>query len=106
MRISDWSSDVCSSDLAWDPAAAYISIGQDDPGYRNWYMAADSHAVQVKAFNAYLVSAGVGGIVRIGRAWCRERGCQDVKIWVVAVSLKKKQNQINRCTNKEQHYEQ
>ncbi len=70
---------------AWDPAAAYISIGQDDPGYRNWYMAADSHAVQVKAFNAYLVSAGVGGIVptwqllRTATSW-QECGAQPFEV--------------------------
>jgi hypothetical protein len=46
-----------------DPAAAYISPGQDEPGYRSWYLAEPWRAAGVKAFNAYLVSAGVGGIV-------------------------------------------
>src|SRR3546814_20551505 len=31
----------------------------------------------------------------IGRASCRERGCQYVSIWVVAVQLKKKMKGIN-----------
>lgn len=70
---------------AWDPAAAYISIGQDDVGYRNWYIAADAHAVQVKAFNDYLVSAGVGGIVptwqllRTATSW-QECGAQPFEV--------------------------
>ena len=48
---------------AWDPAADYISPGQDEPGYRSWYLASPSRAVQVKAFNDYLQSAGVAGVV-------------------------------------------
>ena len=28
----------------WNPAAAYITAGQDEPGYRNWYMASPRHA--------------------------------------------------------------
>jgi hypothetical protein len=70
---------------AWDPAAAYISAGQDDAGYRNWYMASDSHAVQVKAFNDYLVSAQVGGIVptwqllRTATSWA-ECGAQPFEV--------------------------
>jgi hypothetical protein len=69
----------------WDPAAAYISIGQDDLGYKNWYMAAASHPVQVKAFNDYLVSAGVGGIVptwqllRTATSW-QECGAQPFEV--------------------------
>jgi hypothetical protein len=47
----------------WDPAAAYITAGQDEPGYRNWYAATPLHPVQVKAFNAYLTQWGVGGVV-------------------------------------------
>jgi hypothetical protein len=47
----------------WDPAAAYITVGQDEPGYRSWYLAAPSRAIEVKAFNEYLDSAGVAGIV-------------------------------------------
>lgn len=48
---------------AWNPAADYISIGQDEPGYRNWYIAGPRHASQVKAFNDYLVEWGVSGIL-------------------------------------------
>src|SRR5690349_12604831 len=48
---------------AWNPAAPYITVGQDEPGYRSWYLAAPWRAGQVKAFNDYLASAQVAGIV-------------------------------------------
>jgi len=47
----------------WDPAAPYITAGQDEPGYRSWYLAAPFRAAQVKSFNDYLASADVAGIV-------------------------------------------
>jgi len=47
----------------WDPAAPYITAGQDEPGYRSWYLAAPWRAAQVKQFNDYLLGAEVGGIV-------------------------------------------
>ena len=46
----------------WDPVAQYIAAGQDEPGYRSWYLAAPWRAGQVKSFNDYLASAGVAGI--------------------------------------------
>lgn len=48
---------------AWDPAAPYITAGQDEPGYRSWYLAASWRAAQVKAFNDYLADAQVAGIL-------------------------------------------
>jgi hypothetical protein len=59
------------------PTAAYITAGQDEPGYRNWYMASPAHAFGVTNFNLYLVTYGVGGIVptwqllRTATAWQR-----------------------------------
>jgi hypothetical protein len=47
----------------WDPAAPYISAGQDEPGYRSWYLAAPWRAARVKSFNDYLDSADVGGVL-------------------------------------------
>ncbi len=47
----------------WSPTAPYVTIGQDEPGYRNWYLAAPWHPAGVSAFNAYLVTYGVGGVV-------------------------------------------
>ena len=48
---------------AWQPNAPYVTVGQDEPGYRNWYMAAPWHATSIKSFNDYLTTYGVGGIV-------------------------------------------
>jgi len=68
-----------------DPAAAYITAGQDEPGYRSWYLADPNHAIQVKAFNDYLESAEVGGIVptwqllRTATAW-KECGAQPFEV--------------------------
>lgn len=47
----------------FDPAAQYITVGQDEPGYRSWYLAAPSRAAEVRSFNDYLVAAGVGGVL-------------------------------------------
>jgi hypothetical protein len=47
----------------WNPAAPYITAGQDEPGYRSWYLAAPWRAAQVKSFNDYLASYQVSGIV-------------------------------------------
>jgi hypothetical protein len=47
----------------WDPAAPYISNGQDEPGYRSWYLAAPWRSAQVKSFNDYLTTYQVSGIV-------------------------------------------
>ncbi len=47
----------------FNPAADYISIGQDELGYRSWYGASIRHSAKVKAFNDYLAQWGVAGIV-------------------------------------------
>ena len=47
----------------WNPIEPYISPGQDEPGYRSWYIAAPWRAAQVGAFNDYLERYGVAGIV-------------------------------------------
>ena len=48
---------------SWNPAADYITIGQDEPGYRSWYIAGPTHANRVRAFNDYLAQWEVAGIV-------------------------------------------
>ena len=48
---------------SWNPAAAYIGAGQDEPGYRSWYLAAPWRAAQVRSFNDYLASHQVAGIL-------------------------------------------
>src|SRR3546814_6273739 len=73
MRISDWSSDVCSSDLiAVTDIVIVPSILLPPEGW-------------VTGRHPELVAW-----LQIGRASCRERVCQYVQISVVAVSLKKK----------------
>ena len=47
----------------WNPAADYITAGQDEPGYRSWYLAMPSRALQVKAFNTYLATYQASGIL-------------------------------------------
>jgi hypothetical protein len=47
----------------WNPVAPYITAGQDEPGYRSWYLAAPWRAAQVKAFNDYLAANQVAGIL-------------------------------------------
>lgn len=47
---------------AVDPASDYITVGQDEPGFRAWVAAAPYRPMYVKAFNDYLVTNGVGGV--------------------------------------------
>jgi hypothetical protein len=71
--------------MVWDPGAAYITAGQDEPGYRSWYLALPARAAQVKAFNDYLMGAEVGGIVptwqlfRTATSW-KDCGAQPFEI--------------------------
>lgn len=49
---------------AWfNPAADYITPGQDEPGYRAWVRADPYRPMYVKAYNDYLTQNGVGGVV-------------------------------------------
>lgn len=48
---------------AWQPSAAYVTAGQDEPGYRRWYMASPARRVGVTGFNTYLMTYRVSGIV-------------------------------------------
>lgn len=47
----------------WDPAAPYVTAGQDEPGYRAWVSRANWRPLYVKAFHDYLTTYGVGGVV-------------------------------------------
>ena len=47
----------------WNPVGDYITAGQDEPGYRSWYLAAPWRATQVTSFNSYLATYGVSGVV-------------------------------------------
>src|SRR3546814_16423790 len=110
MRISDWSSDVCSSDLRRLKGEERLRLhrlqrrdaleaGEEDRGNR--LVAMDVHRPVDAAFIHRIPHAQhLGAALRrrivpfaveeIGRASCRERVCQYVLISVVAVALKKK----------------
>lgn len=62
-QVAPVSSAPIAQPAVWNPAAQYITVGQDEPGYRAWYLADPSRAVQVKAFNDYLAGAQVAGVL-------------------------------------------
>src|SRR3546814_6889657 len=77
MRISDWSSDVCSSDLAprrrgQQRLHALEAVGGVDSGLAQRGL--------VELFQVAYQHIGFGGVhlEQIGRASCRERVCQYV----------------------------
>src|SRR3546814_16351835 len=95
MRISDWSSDVCSSDLqgvvsfiesgwrrmpAFTPAACRIRFD----------LRLSPRTSAEEADSA--VDMQLQTIAEVGRESCRERVCQYVKNRVVPVTLKTKKN--------------
>src|SRR3546814_14654084 len=106
MRISDWSSDVCSSDLAAQPDFGYRNVARwdetldsDRARCMEEQMAPEMTQAQMtppEAAPAFLHSAGWGdarilplagdaSFRQIGRASCRERVCTYVSISVVGV---------------------
>src|SRR3546814_14501959 len=97
MRISDWSSDVCSSDLrrqkaarvAVKPTKEHPMASEHDDGFEPHHASSPTDHVltelQLYGFRPFQDEPD-----QIGRASCRERGCQYVSISVVAVTLKKK----------------
>src|SRR3546814_19187484 len=106
MRISDWSSDVCSSDLErWATDLCRIWGGRD--GWLTLALVIDCHTRQLlgwqlsRSGRATTAAAALeqalitryGTLGQIGRASCRERVCPYVSISVVAVYLKKKRKQ-------------
>src|SRR3546814_1519836 len=97
MRISDWSSDVCSSDLVWNASAsAPIGLYSVSPGVpadpgdmviarvpQLWRdLAARRHYLPANVPLVKRVAAAAGddvcGLGQIGRASGRERVCQYV----------------------------
>src|SRR3546814_7697231 len=87
MRISDWSSDVCSSDLAHHGARLHRG-GAALSGARRgavWHRAAP----EVRR-GPVPHDPGPVADPEIGRASCRERVCEYVSISVCAGSLQKK----------------
>src|SRR3546814_2390711 len=75
MRISDWSSDVCSSDLAGDEILVSDSV------YRPTRRFCDHVPKRLGVKTIYydpLIGGAIASLIKIGRASCRERVCQYV----------------------------
>src|SRR3546814_21053546 len=105
MRISDWSSDVCSSDLLKIRAGSASHAAHPLPNILGIDMAGTVESVGpgVTGWRAgdavYGMTGGVGcvtGSLEIGRAQCRARVCQYVVLRVVRESLKNKQPHNDR----------
>src|SRR3546814_19347712 len=108
MRISDWSSDVCSSDLQHErpgdgdalalAAGEHVRIAlvvlrpQADSRHHGFRRLTPLGRRHLAIDDQRLLQDGADLLTReIGRASCRERVCQYVSISVGAVSLKTKQ---------------
>src|SRR3546814_11150269 len=110
MRISDWSSDVCSSDLiiakirTGNPDVRIESVstvsGKVSGEFRQtaiYALGAAMLAISIYIWVRFEWQFGVGALfAQIGRASCRERVGQYVSLSVVAVSLKKKNRHITQ----------
>src|SRR3546814_16084626 len=108
MRISDWSSDVCSSDLPTRPRRGCRDLGLARGGTsrargrrpaRRAVPALAAVPVDHPATRhagslgrGVLTERGQSGAAQLGRESCRENVCHYVEISVVTVSLKKKTN--------------
>src|SRR3546814_16493458 len=101
MRISDWSSDVCSSDLGLPRSGGAVGRGAARPDIRattsRTSARCGSHMLD-RSGPAADAGAAESGSDReaIGRESCRERVCQYVSISVVAVALKQKETSITQ----------
>src|SRR3546814_7555724 len=80
MRISDWSSDVCSSDLANTPIIAVPTTAGTGSEVTCWATVWDSGAQRKYSLArpALYPEHAVVDPLQIGRASCRERVCQYV----------------------------
>src|SRR3546814_10963094 len=101
MRIRDWSSDVCSSDLLlalfllerFGITADYVCrefySDSDDRETSHAWLEWNGLIIDISG-DQFEWPAVIVTRDQIGRASCRERVCQSVSILVVAVPLKKK----------------
>src|SRR3546814_5683554 len=80
MRISDWSSDVCSSDLASLAACAEqvtTAVAPDTPGFLLGLWHGFIFPV-AWVLSLFMSDVAIYAVPKIGRASCRERVCQYV----------------------------
>src|SRR3546814_4855543 len=78
MRISDWSSDVCSSDLTCsallDPDGSWWVLGWGEMSAANFLISLGQTIDRSSSQSMTII----GMTAEIGRASCRERVCQYV----------------------------
>src|SRR3546814_18474252 len=114
MRISDWSSDVCSSDLT--DARVDVLAPAEPVELRGVAQVVETRqAVVERRLGRHDPAAGppVAAVhrrvetetpdLKLGRAACRERVFQYVKFSVVAATLKKKTNNKHTMQTKKQN---
>src|SRR3546814_16166552 len=100
MRISDWSSDVCSSDLLEDNGVTGETADLVEIDGNEAIDALRGEEVDAAIFVGAPTSRTIGTLLaKIGRASCRDRECPYVSISGVAVSLKN----TNSTTSLQQH---
>src|SRR3546814_19539820 len=90
MRISDWSSDVCSSDLPELVLGAHAGDILGTDRVPATVLVANESASQRHVF--LIAHVSILRLEEIGSAACRERVCPYVLFSVVAVSSTKKKN--------------
>src|SRR3546814_3428183 len=81
MRISDWSSDVCSSDLqtSIEAAVTQLKAATDLPVAVGFGVRTPAQAAEIaRVADGVVVGSALVEIIEIGRASCRERVCQYV----------------------------
>src|SRR3546814_16009162 len=98
MRISDWSSDVCSSDLRFAVMDINLHLRCADQAQQS--KAADDARLDGDRQRRFARCARAGRRIEhrpeIGGASCRERVCQYVEISVSSVSFKKNKTSRER----------
>src|SRR3546814_18295994 len=111
MRISDWSSDVCSSDLSNKTMATnhHVAVGTVLKALNQLSV---EGLIRTSPRGTFVADAPMTGVAakerllrsrQIGRASCGERVRQYVAISVVSVSLKKKHQTIRRTKDITKH---
>src|SRR3546814_13757813 len=106
MRISDWSSDVCSSDLTavTVPDNRFTLEGRAlvivEAGYTDTDASSVLHVPDLALvvagdviYNSAHLYLSETSLAELGRASCRESGCQYVYITVAAVPLQNNNNE-------------
>src|SRR3546814_11154036 len=98
MRISHWSSDVCSSDLARSHIRTHLAEETRPLWERACSRLAAAHPTPWQLNEQ-------GPLSEIGRASCRERVGQYVQISGVAVSLKQKSSKSRKALDNAELFE-